>query len=112
MADFLRRSDHRAFEPRSSPRESNPRLRRIRRSNRNLRHRPFFLVLDENIVRKKLWPGNKCNGVALGAHRLSSEAFRLRAGFEPAASPWGSVEVSVATTTGRSFLVLDECLVS
>ena len=50
MADFERRSDHRAFEPRSSPRESNPRLRRIRRSNRYLRHRPFLLVLDECIV--------------------------------------------------------------
>jgi hypothetical protein len=50
VADFLRRSDHRAFEPRSSPRESNPRLRRIKRSNRNLRHRPFLLVLDERIV--------------------------------------------------------------
>ena len=40
MADFERRSDHRAFVPRSSPRESNPRLH-LRRSNRYLRHRPF-----------------------------------------------------------------------
>jgi hypothetical protein len=103
VADFLRRSDHRASEPRSSSRESNPRRRLIRRSNRYLRHRPFFLVLDEGVVRKKLRPGNKCNGIALGAHRLSSEAFRLRAGFEPAASRWGSDEVSVATTTGRFF---------
>jgi hypothetical protein len=52
VANFLRRSDYRAFEPRSSPRESNPRLRRIRRSNRHLRHRPFFSVLDESIARE------------------------------------------------------------
>ena len=56
MADFVRRSDRRAFEPFNSPRESNPRLL-VRRSNRYLRHRPFLLVLDESIVRENYGRG-------------------------------------------------------